>query len=565
MKEKTPLTARSPQEAEANSPGRQAAALAAALLAALLVNVAMPGLETWRGHWWLLPFCLWPLFMAIQIAPRRAGRAGFVFGVAAWLGQLSWVTIVLGRYGGLPSWLSWIVLLLLAAYMALYNALFCRLLLALHRLWADFRPARAAMLALWAPPVVWTGLDALRGQLFTGFPWMDLGYGLFRVPLLLTPADLGGHHLLTFTLVLVNSLLALLPVVLHRSGLKALCAPVASALCLLVMLAGYSGMRQKETRAEIEAVQRASIGLVQANIEQDLKWNPAFKEATVTRYLGLSAGLAKDNDLDLLIWPESALPFYPQDDPLASRVAGFAARGPMLLTGAPFYRVTETLEGRVVQYFNGALLIGPDARVAGTYAKQHLVPFGEYIPLKRLLFFLKPLAETIGDFTPGRHSGPLAAPTPDGRELRPGVLVCYESVFPKIARNSTAQGANFLANLTNDAWYGRSSAPVQSLAMAVLRAVENRRSLVRAANTGISGLIDPLGRITGETGLFTEIAVADSLPLMHSVSVFTKAGHAFGLCCALLILPLLLPVLLRRLGQRAARRQFCIPARTGRP
>ena len=118
------------------------------------------------------------------------------------------------------------------------DALFYRLLLALHRLWADFRPARAAMLALWAPPVVWTGLDALRGQLFTGFPWMDLGYGLFRVPLLLTPADLGGHHLLTFTLVLVNSLLALLPVVLRRSGLKALCAPVASALCLLVMLAG---------------------------------------------------------------------------------------------------------------------------------------------------------------------------------------------------------------------------------------------------------------------------------------------------------------------------------------
>ena len=183
-------------------------------------------------------------------------------------------------------------------------------------------------------------------------------------------------------------------------------------------------MRQKETRAEIEAARRARIGLVQANIEQDLKWNPAFKEATVTRYLGLSAGLAKDNDLDLLIWPESALPFYPQDDPLASRVAGFAARGPMLLTGAPFYRVTETLEGRVVQYFNGALLIGPNARVAGTYAKQHLVPFGEYIPLKRLLFFLKPLAETIGDFTPGRHSGPLAAPT----QLEIGRASCRERV-----------------------------------------------------------------------------------------------------------------------------------------
>ena len=417
-----------------------------------------------------------------------------------------------------------------------------------------FNPGSLAFIRIWAPPLIWTGLDALRGVLFTGFPWMDLGYGLFREPQLLLPADLGGHHLLTFSLVLINAVFALfltsawLRKPLWRTALPSL----AAAFCLLIGLSVYSLLRSVETKEEIMAAPKVQIGLVQGNIEQDLKWSEAMKQATVERYLRHSADLAAQGAA-LVVWPETALPFYPQDDPLAGKVAAFAgaSTGTRLLTGAPFYRVEDTEKGKVLHNFNGALILGPQDKVSGgkvdgVYSKQHLVPFGEYIPLKNLLFFLKPLAESIGDFSAGSAKGPLFS-----GNLRVGVLICYESIFPVIARNTTALEANMLVNITNDAWYGRSSAPVQSLAMAVLRAVENRRALVRSANTGISGFVDPLGRISGETGIFTEEAAIDNVPLVQSKTVFTRVGHYFGLFCTLLILPLLLTGFLRHPGKDA--------------
>ncbi len=514
-----------------------------ALTTAVLLNLGMPGLEGYSGWWPLLCLCLSPLLVTVQLCPAQAAGAGFFFGLCAYSGQLYWIVIVLGRYGGLPLWLSVPALLLLAAYMALYSALFCLLLSWLqHGAQENASPGSMAFIRIWAPPLLWTGLDALRGVLFTGFPWMDLGYGLFLKPHLLLPADLGGHHLLTFCLVLINAVCALflnaawLRKPLWRGALPSL----AAACALLIGLFVYSFLRAVETREEIAAAPKAQIGVVQGNIEQDLKWSDDMKQATVERYLRYSAGLAAKGAA-LVVWPETALPFYPQDDPLAGKVAAFASAdtGTRVLTGAPFYRIEDTQAGKVVHNFNGALILGPQGKVEGVYSKQHLVPFGEYIPLKKLLFFLEPLAASIGDFSAGRNRGPLFSDN-----LRVGVLICYESIFPVIARNTTELEANMLVNITNDAWYGRSSAPVQSLAMAVLRAVENRRALVRSANTGISAFVDPLGRISGATAIFTEAATAEDIPLMQSKTVFTRVGHYFGLFCAFLILPLVLTGLL---------------------
>ena len=517
------------------------------------------------GQWRLLPFCLAPLILAARLRPRWAGLAGLCFGCLTYPGQLHWIVVVLGRYGGLPDWASFGALALLAAYMALYSAAFCLLLAWMLDARERRDPVRRALVAVWAPPVVWTGLDALRGVLLTGFPWMDLGYGLFRQPLLLAPADLGGHHLLTFALVLTNAALAL--------GLRALADPAAlakrqcptalrgswpaltAAACLLATLAVYAVLRNAATKDEIADAPRLKVGVAQGNIEQDVKWTEGMMRETVNRYLALSEQIA-GAELDLVVWPETALPFYPQDDPLGGEVAALAAKtaqSPKLLVGAPLYRVEETAAGRMVRHFNGALLLGRGedgrGRVEGLYCKQHLVPFGEYVPLRRLFFFLGPVA-TIGDFSPGSASGPI--PDAPGERGRAGVLICYESIFPAVARRAVAQGADFLANLTNDAWYGRSAAPVQSLAMATLRAVENRRALVRSANTGISGFIDPLGRISGETRLFTEEAVAEAIPLLRSQSLFTRMGHGFGFFCAALILPLAAPALLARIERRRA-------------
>lgn len=563
-------TASAPQAASAwrDWPGgRQAGiAFALALASAALYTLAMPGPPEgfdYLGQWRLLPFCLLPLILAARLRPRWAALSGFCFGILTYPGQLHWIVVVLGRYGGLPDWTSFGALALLAAYMALYSAAFCLLLAWMLDSRTRHGATARAIIAVWAPPVVWTGLDALRGVLLTGFPWMDLGYGLFRRPTLLTPADLGGHHLLTFTLVLVNAVAALLvfslvkdrPASLRQrpASLSGAGPALAAVCCFLAALAGYAALRGAATREEIAEAPRLKVGVAQGNIEQDLKWTEGMMRETVARYLALSEKIAEAG-LDLVVWPETALPFYPQDNPLGGEVAAFAAKhpkSPKLLVGAPLYRVEETAAGRETRHFNGALLLGRGedgrGRVEGLYCKQHLVPFGEYVPMRRLLFFLGPVA-TIGDFSPGAASGPI--PDAPGERNRAGVLICYESIFPAVARRAVAQGADFLANLTNDAWYGRSAAPVQSLAMATLRAVENRRALVRSANTGISGFVDPLGRISAETRLFTEDAVAEAIPLLRSKTFFTRMGHGFGFLCAFLILPLIAPALLARIERR---------------
>ena len=165
--------------------------------------------------------------------------------------------------------------------------------------------------------------------------------------------------------------------------------------------------------------------------------------------------------------------------------------------GAPLYSLAPRADGTPqIRYYNGAILVGPDGKSHGSHAKQHLVPFGEYVPLRKFLPFLEPLVVNVGDFSAGEEKGPMTL-----GPMRLGLLICYESIFPEIAHESVLRGANLLVNITNDAWYGRSSAPYQSLAMAVLRAVENKRSLIRAANTGISGFVDPLGHVGGQSAI----------------------------------------------------------------
>lgn len=516
-----------------------------ALASALLFSLAMPGGEGSGGWWPLLFCCLVPLLLTTRLRPWPAAAGGFLFGLIAYSVQLRWILIVLGRYGGLSPGLSLTALFLLAAYMALYSALFCLLLAWLDSgVIPDTHPGTHACIRIWMAPVLWVGLDTLRGLLFTGFPWMDIGYGLFRQPQLLVAADLGGHHLLGFSLVLTNAFLAFCAanMRLRRAPARTVLPSLMAVGCLLVGLGLYSLLRSVATREEMSVRPGAVVGVAQGNIAQDIKWSEAMKQATVERYLHLSKALAAQG-AELVVWPETALPFYPQDDPLTGQVAALTAVGPSLLTGAPLYRIEEHAGGRLVHHYNGALLFGPQGRVDGLYSKQHLVPFGEYIPslFRRLLSFLEPVAAS-GDFTAGKSASPIG-----GEKWHLGVLICYESIFPRIARNTTVLGADLLVNITNDAWYGRSSAPVQSLAMATLRAVENRRSLVRAANTGISGFIDPLGHISEETAIFTETATMHTLPLLQSRSFFTRIGHRFGMLCILLALPvLLLRLLLRR-------------------
>ena len=508
-------------------------ALACGVLTACLLALAMPG----RIGWWPLLFvALIPLLSAaLHTAPARSALMGFVGGLVYHLALLYWIQIVLGRYGGLPLWLSLPGLLLLAAYMACYWAVFCWLLsFSAGRCW---HRERSIAPLVWAAPFFWVGLEYLRGVLMTGFPWMDLGYGLSGQPRLIQAADLGGHHLISFSLVLCNSLLVGM-IDRRRRGVRWERRLLLAAFAVLALVGGYSFIRYQVMHTVAARSPLANVAVVQGNIDQSIKWSPEMKEATVDSYLRLSRQAHQGSGAELVVWPETALPLYPQRDPLMGRVVDFVTTGnTWLLTGAPLYRLAPQPGGvDRVDYYNGALLVGPGGRIAGRHAKQHLVPFGEYVPLRSYLPFLEPLVVNVGDFTAGASSAPLQL-----GPMRLAMLICYESIFPEIARTAVAGGGNLLVNLTNDAWYGRSSAPYQSLAMAVFRAVETRRSLIRAANTGISGFVDPLGRILGQTGLFVEAALDARVPMIEQQTVFCRAGYLFGpLCCGLIPLLLLL-------------------------
>jgi apolipoprotein N-acyltransferase len=488
-------------------------------LTGLLLWLSFPGGGEVRSLLFvaLVPF----LFAVSHLRTPGAVFSGLICGLVHFILLLYWIVIVLGKYGGLSWFISWPALFLLALYMSLYFVLFAV-------------PARYILLsfpaaaALWLVPALWVGIDWLRGVLFTGFPWMDLGYALYQVPWLVQIADLIGHHGVTFVIVFVNTGLLL---VMQRRTLPGYLPILVPALLLLGSVAMYGKIRYAEVQQTITAgdVSRITVGIVQGNIDQSVKWSPSQQQATVTGYIAQTASLFVSSRPSLVVWPETALPFYPPANehmqPLQELVLAYDFA---LLTGAPWYEIIDQ-EARKVNFFNSALLLQPDGSFAGKYYKSHLVPFGEYIPLKKYLPFLAPLVEAVGDFSFGTIEQPLIR-----QEARAGVLICFESVFPELSRKWVAAGANVLVNLTNDAWYGKSSAPWHSLAMSVLRAVETRRSLIRSANTGISAFVTPLGTITHQSELFVPWAAATEVVLCEDLTIWARYGYLFAPVCLLL-------------------------------
>ena len=472
--------------------------------------------------WPVLFFACVPLFVAVcRGSTRRAAFLGLLGGTTHFLVLLYWIVFVLGHYGGLPLFLSVPALVLLCLYMAAYVVAFSIF-------------ARAAVLALppslclWLLPCAWVGLDYVRSFLFSGFPWMDLGYGLAGVPLLLQSADLWGHYGLTFLIILVNSFFSLL--ILTERSRQTLVRLALPALTLLVVAGAYSGWRWQEVENGLEEKESMDVAIVQGNIDQAQKWNPARQGATVRGYIEQSRRVMEQNP-ELLVWPETALPFYPMGHPLLNPIADFLrAKQVMLLTGSPWY-TGERFKPETMEFFNSSLLFNSGGEIAARTSKSHLVPFGEYVPFQGLLPFLAPLVEAVGDFVPGKIENP-----PTCQKGRIGVLICFESTFPEISRKWVGVGASLLVNMTNDAWYGRSSAPHQTLAMTRVRAVETRRAIVRSANTGFSAFIDPLGRLQAVSPLFVPWAAVQRVQIMDEHTLFVRGGYLFGPACAVLAL-----------------------------
>jgi apolipoprotein N-acyltransferase len=257
------------------------------------------------------------------------------------------------------------------------------------------------------------------------------------------------------------------------------------------------------------------IGLIQGNIPQDEKWSEARAAGIFRTYLSLSRDAA-GRGAQFVIWPESATPFFFQEDP----VGGDAIRRLAFDTRTTLLFGSDQIEpGTPPRYFNAAFLIDPGGMLLATYRKVHLVPFGEYVPFKRLLSFVGPLVESASDFSPGDEIVML----PVGGHLA-STAICYEIVYPSLIRQAAEAGSELLTTITNDAWYGHSSAPHQHFEQAALRAIEEGRYLARAANTGISGIVDPYGRVVTRSNLFETTALVGEARFLTGRTVYARIG-----------------------------------------
>jgi apolipoprotein N-acyltransferase len=295
-------------------------------------------------------------------------------------------------------------------------------------------------------------------------------------------------------------------------------------LILGIALSGSYGHWRLKTIDNLIAVSpKTRIAVVQGNIDQAVKWNPAFQIDTIKKYNRLSSSINKQRP-DLIVWPESATPFYFLHDikPTELVFEGIQQTATDYLIGSPSF--VQSDDG--VRYFNSAYLISPLTKNLSKYDKTHLVPFGEYVPLKKWLPFLGKIVAQVGDFKAGMEGSTLRWKTE-----QVGVQICYEIIFPGLSRAMAKNNASLLINITNDAWFGKTSGPYQHFSMTVFRAVENRRALVRSANTGISGFIDPAGRVLESTPLLQEAALVQSIPLMKTKAVYTRIGDLFAQVC----------------------------------
>jgi len=490
----------------------------AAILSGLLLAAAFP---KWNQTY-LLFIALIPLYWALQGKSLKATFGlGLISGLAHYLALLYWIVYVTHVFGHLSLPLSLLALLLLAGYLSLYRALW-----ALGLNWG----AAQGLSLLWWGPVLWVALELGQTYIITGFPWEPLGNGLFPHPLLLQVADLTGVYGLSFLVVLINLGLgrSLWPPRTWRTRrLRHL--PVL-ALVLACWL-GYGHFRLVALQKLEDQSPKIKVAVVQGSIAQGEKWKKEMVTATLERYAELTRQV---KGAQLIVWPETAAPFFFMRDPdLSTQVRDIAKEsGGSLLFGAPAWELTA--EGE--RYFNRAYLLSPEGEVLGYYDKAHLVPYGEYVPLRRFMPFIGKMVPMVGDFAEGPVGATLSLP--DGVAL--GTLVCYESIFPNLSRAQVANGARLLVNITNDAWFGKTAAAYQHLSMAVLRCVENHVCLARAANTGISAFIDAQGHILWQSELYVPAAHALELPLMPGGSLYTEFGDLFAWGCVILTgLPLI--------------------------
>ena len=494
------------------------------------------------GFAWLAPALL--LLALDGLPPRRAAWAGFLAGWLAHTAILHWIYVVTAVYGHAPL----VVGLIAPAGLALYMAAFTTVQGASFAWLA--RRGRGGPLVF---ALLWAALDHGRHFVLTGFPWGVIGYAQHENPLLMGLAPFTGVVGLSFVTALGGAALAFLAPGFLRTGSAARGQAIAAGgLALSAMILGGAS----DLSAPAPAAGSLRVGLLQGNIDQGLKWSPEFAEDTMRVYEDLARRAVADG-ARLVVWPETAVPGSVETEPgFGPRLAAFAEElGVVMVVGAVGVEPFDDY----YRFFDSAYVYDAEGARLDRYDKAHLVPFGEYLPLRPLLGgFMRAVATGIArdDVTAG--AGPRAVelplePAPAGsraataamamdaaeRVVSAGIPICYELLFPDLVRRFASGGGELLVAITNDAWYGRTGAPYQFLAITALRSAETRLWTARAANTGVTALIDERGRVRQQTPIFERTYLVGDVPLRgpsNRGTFYARHGEVFaGACWAAIV------------------------------
>ena len=496
-----------------------------ALLSGLLSGLTLPaafGSFRFPDLGFLAWVALFPLYLSLSNASTGAAfRRGLAWGIAFYGVSLYWIFIAMHTYGEIPVWGSLLGLAASVLIESLFSAAACGLA-------AGGSRRRIPLFILF--PLAWVIQDFARTYIpFGGNSWASLVYTQRSFLSLLQILDLTGIYGIIFLLALSNALAGEVWLCLRKRRSFPM-KLAASFLILFLTALVYGRSRLSSVKKDLASRETMRISLVQGNIPQEEKWLEEKIEEIIARHLVLSGEVENP---DLIVWPEAAYPavvppeiiridfFKDLKVPLLAGVVSYEGRIPLAWPPDP--------DDKSFALYNSAFLFEPGGYIAGRYHKNHLVPMGEYVPLGRFLFFLNRIVPSISSFTPGKELNLLTV----SEDINFGVTICYEDLFPGISRSFTRQGADFLVNLTNDAWYERSSAVYQHFDFSRYRAVENRRSMVRATNTGVTGFFLPTGEVLASAPLFTEAVLAADVPLGGPVSFYTRFGDLFAWGCLL--------------------------------
>lgn len=465
---------------------------------------------------WLAFLALLPLLVAVVRAKstRESFFLGWIAQTTAWLMMVPWVVRVMSHYGGLPYVVGVLLFIAMSLYLGLYGALFA-VLVKRFRLGIAFLPWLLV-------PMAWAAVEYARTFLFSGFPWNLIVTPIVDYPTLIQIDRAIGPYF-TGALIVFPAVVAAWWITQRPASIARVL--VAGSLGILVLVWWGTGLVASKLIARQTAAPTITAALLQPNISQEMRWDESNVVQIYRRMMDMTADAAA-HGAKVVIWPESTVPLsYTQTDFFSASIEQFSREHDIdIILGS-----VATDPARPGRIWNSAFLVSGGTTI-GHYDKIRLVPFGEYVPLRRMLFFAEKLVHAVGEFEFGDNDHPLAG------KLSYGPAICYEIVYPQITRAQIVHGADVLVTITNDAWYDGTAAPMQHLWQARLRAIEGDRYLLRAGTTGISAFIDPTGRILESIPMGRDGIIYAKFQPRTSTTLYIRFGDWFAWAAVVVVL-----------------------------